>query len=423
MPDFAFVIITLILSAMFSGLEIAFISGSRLQLEIGKDSGVSGRVLAVLAKDPSRFIATTLVGNTLSLSLYGIYIARILEPMLHNHLPVQVNNDVTVFFAQITLSTALVLLTAEFMPKSLFLISPNKILKVFAIPMAIVYFILYVFVFVIVELSKLVITKILRLEFSTGLPAFGLTDLNHFVAQTVENIDEEADHEVDAKILHNALEFKSVKVRECMVPRTEMAAVDIEDGIEALKAAFIESKFSKILIYKDSIDNILGFCQSKQMFKKPEEIKEILKSMIIVPETMLANELLVQFIQNNKSIALVVDEFGGTAGVVTMEDVIEEILGDIQDEYDEEELLEERIDDRTYLFSARHEVDYLNETYHTNLPEGDYETLGGFILHVHKDIPEQGIVIESVRHIFEVVETENNRIESIKMTLAEDDKE
>jgi len=245
-------------------------------------------------------------------------LSKFLEPILVRHLPEAVNNDFMVFITQITGSTILVLLTAEFMPKSLFLIAPNKILKFFTIPFAIIYVILYPFVLFIVELSKLVITKVFLLCFFSESPAFGLTDLNHLVANTVENHDEEAEHEVDTKILHNALEFKSVKIRECMVPRTEMEAIDIDDGIEELSKAFNESGHSKILIYKESIDNILGFCESKQMFKKPEKIKDIMRSLIIVPETMLANELLVQFIQDKKHIALVVDEFGGTGGIVTM---------------------------------------------------------------------------------------------------------
>ncbi len=399
---------------MFSGLEMAFISGSRLQLEIGKDSGINGKLLAIMAKDPSKFIATTLVGNTLALSLYGIFMARFLEPHLIQWVP----NEVAVFFLQIGISTALVLIVAEYMPKSLFLIAPNKILRYLALPMFLVFIILYAFVIVIVELSKFVITKILRLEFSTVTPAFGLTDLNHYVEQTIENLDAEAEHEVDAKILHNAIEFKHLRLRECMIPRTEIEAIDMEDGIEALSEAFVKTGHSKILIYDESIDNIKGYCQSKQLFKKPGSIKDILISLIIVPETMLANELLVQFIQDNKSIALVVDEFGGTAGIVTMEDVIEEILGDIQDEHDEEELLEQKIDDNTFLFHARHEVDYINEKYDLSLQEdGDFETLGGLILMIYKNIPKEGDVIESEQYVFEVIQTQNNRIETVKVVI------
>ena len=416
-PEAIIIIVSLIFSAMFSGIEIAFISGDKLQMELGKDKGLTDRIVAFLANNPTQFIATTLVGNTLSLALYGAYMARILEPVIEAGLPTALNTELTVFLLQIIISTGLVLLTAEFLPKSLFLIAPIRVLKVFAIPMSAVYILLYPFVYFIVALSRLVITRVLRLEFSTTLPAFGLTDLNSYVQRSLTDEEDDDDNEIDVKILHNALEFKTLRVRECMIPRAEIVAVNIEDGIEALNKTFVESGHSKILIYENSIDNILGYCHSLNMFKKPTDIRQILHSLIIVPETMLANELLVQFIRENRGIALVVDEFGGTAGMVTMEDVIEEILGDIQDEHDEEQLLEQKLNEDTYLFSARHEIDYLNDKYNFNLPQGEYETLGGLILSIHKDIPNENDVIEHEDIVFQVVQKENNRIETIKINL------
>ena len=412
------VLISLLFSALFSGVEIAFISANKLKLEIAKEDGLTNKLLSHITQNPSNFIATTLVGNTLSLSVYGVFMAKIIEPILTENLPISINNNLSIFLLQISISTALVLLTAEFMPKSLFLISPNKLLRFFTLPITIVYYILYPFVFLIVELSKIVITKVFRLNFSTESPAFGLTDLSHLVANSADN-NEYVDNEVDTKILNNAIEFKTVKVRECMIPRTEMEAIDIEDGIDELLKAFNETGHSKILIYKESIDNILGYCESKQMFKKPENIKEILRALIIVPETMLANDLLVQFIQDKKHIALVVDEFGGTAGIVTMEDIIEEILGDIQDEHDEESLLEQVIDDSTYILSARHEIDYLNEKYNFNFQEGDYETIGGYLLSIFKNIPSENEIIETDFFIFEIIQTQNNRIETIRVSKKE----
>jgi CBS domain containing-hemolysin-like protein len=228
---------------------------------------------------------------------------------------------------------------------------------------------------------------------------------------------EEKKQEVDAKIFTNALEFKTVKVRDCLVPRPELVTVSIKDSIEDLKDTFIESGFSKVLVYKESIDNIIGFCNSIELFKKPGSISDILIPMVIVPETMLANELMVQLISERKNIALVVDEYGGTSGIVTIEDIIEEIFGEIQDEHDEEDLLEEKIDENNYLLSARHEIDYLNDKYHFDLPEGEFETLGGLILSVTEDFPNVQETINHEEFIFTIERIENNRIDSIKLTL------
>jgi CBS domain containing-hemolysin-like protein len=411
------VLISLAFSAMFSGIEIAFISSDKLHLELrGKQGTWTGKVLARFSKRPSRFIATTLVGNTVALVIYGIFMATILEPVLYRSLPDVINNEGFVLLAQTLIATMLVLVTAEFTPKSLFLINPHKMLKLFALPMQLIYWIMQPVVFVVVTLSKFMIVKVLRLEYSEDKPVFGLTDLNNYLRRLMENV-ENPQVEVDTKIFNNALEFKTVRVRECMIPRTEIVAVDVEDSIDELKYAFIESGHSKILIYNETIDDIIGYCSSQELFKKPESIKKILTPIIIVPETLLANELMIQFINERKSLALVVDEFGGTSGIVSIEDIIEEIFGEIQDEHDDEDLIEQQVGEDTYLLSARHEIDYLNETYQWHIPDGDYDTLGGYILSIHEDIPDLNEIIKIPPFVFTITALQDNRIDEVKVKV------
>lgn len=414
------ILVSLLFSAMFSGIEIAFISSDKLQIELqGKQGSITGKILSRFAKSPSRFIATTLVGNTVALVFYGIFMAAYLEPVLMERLPDVINNQGFVLIAQTLVATFIVLITAEFTPKSLFLLNPNRMLKVFAWPMQLIYLLMSPVVWVVVMLSKFIIVNVLRLEYSESQPVFGLTDLNNYLIK-LEQSNSEMDVEVDTKIFHNALEFKTVRIRECMIPRTEIVAVEIEDSIEELKEAFIESGHSKILIYRHSIDDIIGYCSSQELFKKPKTINDILSHILIVPETLLANELMIQFINERKSLALVVDEFGGTSGIVSIEDIIEEIFGEIHDEHDEEDLIEQQLTDDTYLLSARHEIDYLNEKYSWDLPEGEYDTLGGFILSVNEDIPELNETIAILPFSFTIISLQETRIETVKLHIQPD---
>ncbi len=413
------ILLTLLFSAFFSGMEIAFVSADRLHIELQIKKGLwPSKIVSKFVKNPSRFIATTLVGNTLALVLYGIFMAKLLEPLIVMYLPEVILNDATIVVAQTVLSTLIVLFTAEFLPKSIFLINPNRMLNALSLPMDLIYRLMYPAVALVVSFSKLVIIKVLRLEYQEDKPAFGLTDLNNYIKKTI-SASEEATVELDTKIFNNALEFKTVRVRECMIPRTEIVAVETTDSIQDLQKAFIESGYSKILVYKESIDDVIGFCHSLEMFKKPKAIEGIITPISIVPETMLANELMIQFIQERKSLALVVDEFGGTSGIVSIEDIIEEIFGEIQDEHDYEEYTAQAISENTYLLSARHEIDYLNEKYGWNLPEGEYETLGGLILYITEDLPEQGDMIELLPFTFTIQSMEDIRIETVKLQVDE----
>ena len=418
------IIATLLFSAFFSGIEIAFISANKLHIELQKNKGFrTGKILSTFIKNPSRFIGTTLLGNTISLVIYGVYMTKFLDPAIRSMLPDVVYNEATVLVVQTIFSTIVVLLTAEFLPKSIFLINPNRMLSFFAFPMNLIYkFPIGPIASATVAFSKLVITKIFRIHFAEDRPVFGLTDLNNYIKNTV-TADVDTTVEVDHKIFSNALEFKTIRIRECMIPRTELTAVDIEDDINDLLQAFIESGHTKILVYKESIDDVIGFCHSSEMFKKPKTIQDILTPIIIVPETMLANELMIQFIAERKSLALVVDEFGGTSGIVSIEDIIEEIFGEIQDEHDEDVLVEEKISETSYRLSARHEIDALNDKYEWTLPTGDYETLGGLILSVTEDLPSINETISIPNYEFTILSMDDIRINIVKITVKSDSKD
>lgn len=416
-----FVAISLVFSAFFSGIEIAFISSDKLQIELGRKQGRLGdTIISKFLQKPSWFISTTLIGNNIALVVYGIFMAYLLVPLIEMWLPAELRADWLELLLQTLIATTVVLITAEFTPKSIFLINPNKMLTALSFPIYIIYIILYPAVWTIVTLSRILLKNLLKLEYSEKQPVFGLTDLNYFIKKNfnISEDEEKREQEVDAKIFSNALEFKTIKVRDCMVPRTELVTVDIEDSIEDLRQAFIESGYSKILVYKESIDNVIGYCSSLELFKKPKDIESMLIPIMFVPETMLASELMIQFITERKSIALVVDEFGGTSGIITIEDIIEEIFGDIQDEHDEDDLVEVKIDENSYIFSARQEIDYINDKYGLNLPVGDYDTLGGLILTINKDFPVINEEIEFAAFRFVILSIEENRIDKVKVIIS-----
>lgn len=413
-----FVLISLCFSALFSGLEIAFVSANRLHIELQSKQGkLSGEILSRFINNPSHFIGTTLLGNTVSLVLYGIFMAYLLEPPIQYILPDGFSNQAVVMIVQTVVSTVIVLITAEFVPKSIFMLNPNSLLAFFSLPFALIYYLMYPVVWFVVGLSKVFLTKVLKLEYSEDKPVFEITDLNSFVQNNLGAQGEDGKLEIDTKIFDNAVEFKSVRVRECMVPRTDLVAIEESEDISELKKAFIESGHSKIIVYRETIDDVIGYCHHLELFKKPKTIEEILTSIIIVPESALANELLVQFIKERKSLALVVDEFGGTSGIVSMEDIIEEIFGEIEDEYDSDDLVEQQLSDTEFLLSGRHEVDYLNEKYAWNLPSGDFETLAGLILSVTENIPQKGESATFGPFTFTVVSKQDHRIDTVKLKI------
>lgn len=415
------ILIALAFSFFFSGIEIAFLSANRLQIELqGKQGFLWGRIMSHFIKSPSGFIGTTLIGNTLALVLFGIFITQLIEPWLVSVLPMAIRNDIYVLLIQTFISTMIILFTAEFLPKSLFLINPNWMLSILAVPFRVMYYLLWPVTALIVFVSKIFIVHMLRLEYSEERPVFGVTDLNHYLKSMLKVRHEDEEIDLDKKIFHNALEFKTVKVRDCMIPRTEIVAIEADEGIDSLKRAFIESGHSKILVYKDRIDDVIGYCHSAALFKDPKSIADILTPIIIVPETQMANELMIEFIKERKSLAVVVDEFGGTSGIVSMEDIIEEIFGEIEDEHDEDDLVEQQLDERTFLLSARHEIDYLNEEYGWKLPEGEYETLGGLILSYTEDFPEEGDAISIPPYTLVIQSNEDNRIDTVKLILSDE---
>lgn len=413
------ILVCLVFSAFFSGAEIAFVSASKLQIELqGQQGKLSGRILSFFTQKPSRLINTALVGNTIALVIYGIYMATLLEPLIADRLPESINTTGSVVFLQTILSTLIVLITAEFTPKSIFLINPNSLLNILAIPLIMVFIIMFPVVWLIEQMSRFIIIFVLRQKYNEDRQVFGLTDLGNYIKRNTHEDIKKAKVEVDTKIFNNALEFKTIRVRECMIPRTEISAVDVEDSIEELKKEFLDSSHTKVLVHKGSIDEIIGYCHVLELFKKPVDIESILTPILIVPETMLANELMIQFIQERKSLALVVDEFGGTSGIVSLEDVIEEIFGEIQDEHDEDEdWVEEKLSEGKFKLSGRHEIDYLNDKYNWSIPEGDYDTLGGFILSITEDIPEVGDLIGYSLFEIKIVSMEDTRIDNVILTL------
>lgn len=409
-----YVLVAILFSAFFSGMEIAFISANRLKIELEKKQGdFSAKILSNFIQKPASFIGAMLIGNNIALVVYGMTMAMLLEPFIL----VFTASEGLVLLIQTIISTIIVLFFAEFLPKALLRINPNFALKFAAIPLKIIYLALYPLTFITTMLSNAIL-KLFNVDTSQSNLAFSKIDLEHFVLDIQERQEkgEDIDHEI--QIFKNALDFTDVKARECMIHRTEIVAMDIEDSVDELKEKFIETELSKILIYRDTIDNIIGYVHSLELFKRPESIKSILLPISIVPESMPASEILKQFISQRRSMAVVVDEFGGTSGVITTEDIIEEIFGEIDDEHDVEELIEQQVDENTFLFSAKTEIDYINDKYKLNLPESEeYETLGGLIFYKHESIPEKDDVITIDNYRFKIEEVSNNKIELVRVQI------
>lgn len=426
MNSWLIIILTLFGCSFFAGMEIAFVSANKLRIELeSKNGSLYARFYSYFLKHPGRFIVTMLFGNNVSLVIYGIIMAGLLEPPIEHLLATAFQaHDArfTVIAIQTILSTLFVLVTAEFLPKVLFRINPNRTLNIFALPTAISYVLLYPMIFVTMGIANLFLKYVLRVEYTEDAPTFARIDLDNYVREHTSKIEDREELEHEIQIFQNALGFSEVKARDCMVPRTNIEAIDVTEPIEELSEKFIQTGLSKLLIYEETVDHIIGYVHSFAMFNKPKSIRSVLMPIIIIPETMAANQLLTRFIQERKSVAVVVDEFGGTSGIITMEDVMEEIFGEISDEHDVEELTEKQISDNEYLFSGQLKIAYLNDKYKLDMEEGEnYETLAGFILNHLENIPQQNEVFTINNLQVTIAKVSGNRIDTI--LIKEIDKE
>jgi len=425
MNDFIIIaIITVICSAFFSGMEIAFISANKLKIELDKKNRLfSGRLLSGFQKNPSDFISTMLLGNTVTLVIYGIAMSHLLENPIKNILPESLKSAFTVMIFQTLISTLLILFVGEFAPKAIFRINPNRVLKFFAFPLFVFYYMLFPVQFIFVEISEFILQYIFRVKLKTEKYQFNHSDLDHYVKEFSPSETTYENQLPEMQMFQNAIDFTHTRVRECMVPRNEIAAIEESDSIAELIKKFVNTGHSKILVYKKHIDNIIGYVHSYDIFSNPQDIKSINKPIIIVPQTMLAKDILPMFIQQHKSVAVVVDEFGGTSGMVTLEDLIEEIIGEINDEFDEAAPAEKQISDHEFVFSGRLEIDYLNDKYMLNLPTSDeYETLAGYIIHYLERIPAEKEKIHIPPFDITIIKASNKRIEQIHIVMTGDEK-
>lgn len=413
------ILLMLLLSGFFSGMEIAFVSSSRLKHEIDlKRKILSSRLMSVFYGNPSRFIGALLLGNNIALVIYGIAMAFLLKPIIEQALPDAWSSGFTVLLLQTIISTLVILITAEFIPKVVFRINPNASLKLFALPVWMFYILFYPIILLYIGIAEVILKKVFNVRLDRSSYQFSPIDLEEYVKdyQPVKESRETVNQEI--QMIRNVIGFKNVKLRDCMVPRTEIEAVDQEESVTNIRVLFTETGHSKIMIYTDSVDNMIGYVHAYDMFKRDAELKKLIRKVDAYPETMAANDLLDVFIQKHKSIAIVVDEFGGTSGMVTMEDIIEEIFGEIEDEYDKEDMVEKQVSETKFIFSTRIEIDYLNEKYKFNIPVSDeYETLAGFIIHYHESIPTVNETIEIQPFSFTVLKSSRNRIEEVQLKL------
>ena len=410
-----FLFLALIFSAFFSAMEIAFLASNRLKIEVDKTKGtLLSKLQTIFYRNESKIIAFILLGNNASLVVYGISAAKLLGPVLMGW---GIESEAGLLLLQTLLSTILVLVAAEFIPKSLVQYNPNRFLKIGTFPLFILYLILFVPTHIVLAISWIVL-KAFGYDQKTNQKVFSKVDLEHFVDDISERIDSEEVSSEDMNLLKNALDFSNVKARDCMIPRTEIIAVDIDDSLDTVMQLFIAKGLSKVIIYRDSIDNIIGYVHSYDLFKSPQSIKQILLPIHFVPSVTTGEELLSKFTEQSGNIAIVSDEYGGTAGMVTLEDVIEEIFGEIEDEHDRDNLVEEKVSEIHFRFSARTEIDYLNEQYQLNIPESEeYETLGGLILFELANIPEKNSRLKMDGFSFVVEEVTDRRIEIVSVYL------
>ena len=405
----------MVLSAFFSGMEIAFVSSNRLLAEMDTSGSPSQRAISFFYRHPNNFVSTMLVGNNIALVIYGILFAQIFDTTLFSGL-----GDGERVTADTILSTVVVLFTGEFLPKTICKSNPNTMLSLFAIPAMIFYVILYPISRFATFLSRAMLLIMgVKMEKQKEGAGFTRVDLDYLVQSSIENAKDDEEITDEVKIFHNALDFSDTKVRDCMVPRTEIEAVDVEDcTVDELRNKFIESGFSKIIVYKDDIDHIIGYIHSSEMFRNPEKWRDGIRTLPYVPETMAAKKLMHTFMQQKKSIGVVVDEFGGTSGLVSLEDIVEEIFGDIEDEHDTSNYVARQTEDGDYLLSARLEIEKVNEMFDLELPDSDeYMTVGGLILHEYQSFPKLNEIVQIGDFEFKIVKSTMTKIELVRLKV------
>jgi len=406
----------IVLIGFFAGTEIAFISANKLNIELRKKQGtISGKILARFMENPSEFIGTSLVGVNVLLVIYGLLMTQLTEPIL-SQLPSPFNSEYFQLLLDTLIATVIILFFAEFLPKAIFRAKADQVLAIFSIPMMLMYWILFPIAKVFVAISEFILKHLFNVRIKEDQQVFNRVDLEVFVKQSLHG-HETDNNEVNTELFENALYLVNVKIRKCMVPRNEVEAIEVNTPIADVRKKFIDTKLSKIIVYENAIDNIVGYVHHLDLNRKPAKIKDILHSISAVPETMSAVDLMNRFTKERKSIAWVIDEFGGTAGIVTMEDVLEEIFGDINDEYDEQEHVEKQIAENEYIFSGRLELDYLNEKYGFDFPTDDSETLSGYIIANHETIPKLKDRIIIDRNEFDILLANDTRIQTVKMKI------
>jgi len=415
---YIYLLITMAFSAFFSGMEIAFVSIDKLRFEMERKPGPVSGIISYFLHNPNNFISTMLVGNNIALVIYGILMAELIEENLLSGL---VSNHFVLVLLQTVISTLIILVTGEFLPKNLFKIDPNLMLRIFSIPL----FVCYVVLFPISKFASClsyIFLRVFGLKVNKEVSdkAFGKVDLDYFIQTSIENADKEEELDTEVKIFQNALDFSNVKIRDCIVPRTEIVAVDVTASLEELRNLFVESGISKVIVYEGNIDNIIGYIHSSEMFRNPVDWKQNVKEVPIVPETMAAHKLMKLFMQQKKTIAVVVDEFGGTAGIVSLEDLVEEIFGDIEDEHDNTSYVCKQVGEHEYVLSARLEIEKVNETFGLDLPESDdYLTVGGLILNHYQSFPKMHEVITIEHFRFKIIKVTTTKIELVRLEVLE----
>ena len=418
-PDALFLLIAMVFSAFFSGMEIAFVSSSKLRFEVDKSNrSLSGKLLSVFYDNPNNYISTMLVGNNIALVVYGIMMSRIIDGFLIQHIT---DNPALLLCVDTVISTLIILVVGEFLPKTIFKINPNATLRFFALPTFLIYYILYPISQFATACARVIMRLFgIRLNKENSTKAFTKMDLDYLIQSSIRQGNGNENVDTEVKIFQNALDFSNLRIRDCMIHRTEIEAVDKNTSAEELMRVFVETGFSKIIVYEDTIDNVIGYIHSSEMFKRTASWQEHICKMPFVPESMQAQKLMEQFLQQKKSLAVVVDEFGGTAGIISLEDIVEELFGEIEDEHDVDDYIAKRNDDGSYLLSARLEIERVNELFGLRLPVSDeYQTIAGFILYRYKNFPKMHEVIQIDRFKLKIMKVESNRIELVTLKIEE----